>query len=259
MAETSLPPEQQEAASASYFSVTRSATYGFWSALPLIGLYEWLILTSNRDSDQPVRISSEIFLKSWLDFIDGPGVPIMLGIVVVIGVIIWAYDRRKPTPLRLGYFGGMIIESALYAVLVAFIVANLVSVLTTMFAPVALAVGQAAPVEFDLRTEIALSIGAGIYEELLFRVVLVGSLYIGIKAFFRLDTMAYVIAAVLGALVFSWIHYVGSFGDPFTVPSFLFRFLFGLALNVLFLTRGFGVAAWTHALYDIFVVTDLLG
>lgn len=70
---------------------------------------------------------------------------------------------------------------------------------------------------------------------------------------------AYVLAAVVGALLFSGVHYIGALGDPFTVASFAFRFLFGLALNVIFLARGFGVAAWTHALYDVMIVTGLLG
>ena len=48
---------------------------------------------------------------------------------------------------------------------------------------------------------------------------------------------------------------MGSMGDYFTLDSFLFRFLFGLILNGIYVTRGFGVAAWTHALYDVIVVT----
>ncbi|MEM6619616.1 MAG: hypothetical protein AAF631_09965, partial [Pseudomonadota bacterium] len=35
-------------------------------------------------------------------------------------------------------------------------------------------------------------------------------------------------------------------GDPFTRHVFTFRFLFGLALNAVFLWRGFALAAWTH-------------
>ena len=66
---------------------------------------------------------------------------------------------------------------------------------------------------------------------------------------------AYIIAAVVGAVVFSAVHHIGAFGDPFTLPVFTFRFLFGLALNAVFLLRGFALAAWTHALYDVLVVT----
>ncbi|HYE57311.1 MAG TPA: CPBP family intramembrane glutamate endopeptidase, partial [Rhodothermales bacterium] len=61
------------------------------------------------------------------------------------------------------------------------------------------------------------------------------------------------------ALIFSAIHYVGPYGDPFTLPSFVFRALFGLALNAVYLLRGFGVAAWTHAIYDVLVTLHVFG
>ncbi len=48
---------------------------------------------------------------------------------------------------------------------------------------------------------------------------------------------------------------MGPFGEPFTLSAFTFRFLFGLALNGVFLVRGFAVAAWAHAIYDVLVVT----
>lgn len=113
-----------------------------------------------------------------------------------------------------------------------------------------------------LSDQIVLSLGAGFYEELVFRLILVSA----IAGFFALivralklseerfsKTLRYSVAAVLGALVFSWVHYTGAFGDTFHLGSFTFRFLMGLVLNVIFLWRGFGVAAMTHALYDIVV------
>ena len=106
---------------------------------------------------------------------------------------------------------------------------------------------------------LVLSIGAGLYEELVFRVLLVGGLYWGIQHLASDKITAYLVAAVVGAMVFSAVHYIGALGDPFELSSFFFRFLFGLALNALFLVRGFGVAAWTHALYDILVVSQILG
>ena len=111
----------------------------------------------------------------------------------------------------------------------------------------------------DVWMQLALSIGAGLYEELLFRVLLVGGLALILRQLLRTSTMAYVVAAVVGAVLFSAVHYVGALGDPFAWTSFTFRFVFGLLLNVLFLWRGFGVAAWTHALYDVMLVVGLLG
>jgi hypothetical protein len=63
-----------------------------------------------------------------------------------------------------------------------------------------------------------------------------------------------VFATVLGAFIFSAFHYVGPLGDTLELGSFTFRMVAGLLLSGLFLLRGFGIAAWTHALYDVFLV-----
>ena len=63
--------------------------------------------------------------------------------------------------------------------------------------------------------------------------------------------LAAAIAVVVSALVFSAFHYIGALGDTFTVSSFTYRAIAGVAFSVLYVTRGFGITAWTHALYDL--------
>jgi hypothetical protein len=100
-------------------------------------------------------------------------------------------------------------------------------------------------------TRLMLSLGAGLYEELFFRVLLVGGLAAAGKVVLGLSTRgAGILAAIVGALIFSAFHYVGQYGDPFRLQSFVFRALSGLAFSGLYLLRGFGITAWTHALYD---------
>jgi hypothetical protein len=162
----------------------------------------------------------------------------------------------------------MILESAVYAVLVAIIVSGLVGAVLTLtlqerFLSEAAALTSFGkiqpPLSTSLRLQIALSVGAGVYEELLFRVLLVGGLYLLFRRVMSRRGHAYLAAAILGAVLFSYVHYVGPLGDAFTLGSFLFRFFFGLVLNILFLLRGFGIAAWTHALYDIMLVLGIFG
>ena len=59
---------------------------------------------------------------------------------------------------------------------------------------------------------------------------------------------------LVGAIMFSGVHYVGALGDPFQLPSFVFRLLLGVALTVIYLTRGFAAAVWAHALYDLWIL-----
>jgi hypothetical protein len=60
--------------------------------------------------------------------------------------------------------------------------------------------------------------------------------------------------AVVCALVFSEIHYVGAMSDSFQLTSFTFRAVLGLLLTLIFVTRGFAAAVWTHAIYDVWVL-----
>lgn len=108
--------------------------------------------------------------------------------------------------------------------------------------------------DFGIGTQLMLSLGAGLYEELLFRVLLVGALaLLGERVLGWRRREAGIMACVVGALLFSGFHYIGPFGDPWQLASFTFRFLAGLVFSALYLTRGFGITAWTHALYDVYV------
>ncbi|MEM1096777.1 MAG: CPBP family intramembrane glutamic endopeptidase [Bacteroidota bacterium] len=263
--DTPLSPPLAEPARATptgYFALTRTATYSFLAALPLFVLYEVLILLVNNGSLSQIRVGADVWIKRVLASM-GAGGMLALGLVVIaIGVAIFMLERKKQIPIKPKYFGWMIGESLVYGVVLAFIISSVVGWLFFMAPMVTspLFFASQALDQVGLPTKLALSIGAGLYEELVFRVILVGGMFWGLKRVMkgRSTTAAYVIAAVVGALIFSWVHYTGSLGDPFTLSSFSFRFLFGLALNALYLLRGFGVAAWTHALYDVLVVTNLL-
>ena len=232
-----------------YHRATRSATYGFLSALPLFALYETMIVLANVDATRPVRVEAGMWIKELLMMTGASGGLVLAMLVVGGGGTAYLLDRHRDVPLRSRYFAGLVGESAAYAIGVALAVSSAVGVL---FAAIP-------PPDGALWTQLALSVGAGLYEELVFRVLLVGGLAHFLRRAVESDSWAYVLAALVGAALFSLVHYVGPLGDPFALPSFAFRFLFGLALNALFLARGFGVAAWTHALYDVMVVTGMLG
>jgi hypothetical protein len=106
---------------------------------------------------------------------------------------------------------------------------------------------------------VVLSVGAGFYEEVAFRVVLFG---LGAKVLrlfaeplpvFRVRLLTLFWAIVSAGMFSAW-HYVGQLGDPFELRSFVFRWVCGLVFTVIFLFRGFGPVVWTHAVYDIWVL-----
>ncbi len=241
-----------------YLRLSRTATYSFLTALPLLVGYHTLVLVASG-GPAGVRVGAEVWITRLLAAFGATGM-LALGVaVLLVGIGVFVWERKKDIPIRREYLGWMIAEGAVYAVLLALTIGWVVGVLfasaSATSAPDALAAQVGRPGRFLL---VALSLGAGIYEELVFRVLLVGGLFLALHRLTAWERgRAYVAAAVVGALVFSAVHYLGALGDTFALSSFTFRFLFGLALNAVFLVRGFGIAAWAHALYDILVVTLL--
>lgn len=230
-----------------YFSSTHTLLYSYLISLPLLLLYEVLIFLAQPDSEQVIRISVDVWIKTLFSYIGRDVLSITLILVALLGMFVLYRERKKLSSLKLSYFFTMLIEASFYAFFLALIINTAVSGLLQII--------QISPVE-SLTTlqQLALSLGAGLYEELFFRVILVSALLFIFKKTFTKQSLAFASAILLAALIFSMVHYVGTLGDSFTLSSFLFRFLFGLALNAIYLWRGFGMAAWTHAIYDLMVI-----
>ncbi len=100
---------------------------------------------------------------------------------------------------------------------------------------------------------IVLSLGAGIYEELVFRLIAFTLLDLFFLDFLALPRkLGLGLVMVVPAVLFALYHYLGH--ESFHWQSFAFRTLAGLYFGGIFLLRGFGITAGTHAAYDIFVV-----
>jgi hypothetical protein len=126
-----------------------------------------------------------------------------------------------------------------------------------------LAPAPPAPVPVDAApgffTASVLSLGAGLYEEIAFRVGLYGVgrrlvLAMMPEALPGQRLMASLGWATLSAAVFSGWHYFGQFGEPFELRSFVFRWVCGVVFTLIYVFRGFAPVVWTHALYDIWVL-----
>lgn len=232
----------------SYFRNTHNLLYSFLLSLPLFLLYEALILISQPESSQIVRISVDIWIKTLFSFLGVNVMSFSLLIVALAGLFILYKERERLRTLNFGYFPLLLLEAAVYAVIVALISGLLVSFVVNSI--------NSDPIATLTTTQkIALSLGAGLYEELFFRVILVSLFTLLFTRLFDKRWAGITAAITLSAMLFSALHYVGTFGDAFTLNSFLFRFIFGILLNGIYVWRGFGMAAWTHALYDIMVIS----
>ncbi|RNC81316.1 MAG: CPBP family intramembrane metalloprotease [Phycisphaera sp.] len=98
------------------------------------------------------------------------------------------------------------------------------------------------------------AIGAGVYEELVFRFVLIAMAHgllvdiCGVR-----EQLGNVLAVGFSALVFAAYHRSGVDGQ-LHVAAVIFFFASGVYLGTLFLGRGLGIAAGAHAIYDLLVL-----
>ena len=239
----------------SYWRDTRAPRYSLLYALPLLLAYEGLAFLLSGDAISGVRNGADVLLKSaflWLGGRDGLLV-FGLALVGVSAVLVWR-DMRRGGTVTPRYFVGMMAESVVYALAFGLVAGTLTGLILRAATP--LSAGPMAAL--DLPTQMMISLGAGLYEELLFRVLLVSLLARLARVGFGWAPWASgVFAVLIGALVFSAFHYIGPYGDVLELGSFTFRAVAGVLFSALYLLRGFGITAWTHALYDVFLSLTL--
>jgi hypothetical protein len=108
-------------------------------------------------------------------------------------------------------------------------------------------------------TGFIMSLGAGLYEEIAFRVILFGlgvrCLRVLVRPGSRLKR--YLLSfgwALFCALVFSGWHHMGALGEELDAPVFVFRAVCALVFTLIYVARGFAPVVWTHVLYDLWVL-----
>ena len=102
------------------------------------------------------------------------------------------------------------------------------------------------------------SVGAGVYEEFLFRMVFISvALLIFTDAMKRKENRVIIGAIVVSGILFALCHLsAGQWGGDITINwgSLVFLALAGMWWGVLFIWRGFGVAVCSHICWDLLVV-----
>lgn len=235
-----------------YLAATRQPRYSLSFALPLLVGYEVLATTLSESALDGVRNGADVVLKTVFLGLGGRAGIAAFGLAVMVAGawLVWRDRRSHPGPMRSALLGAMLVESMVYAGLFGAVAAGL-TVLLLSGVPLGVTAMAAAPPALPLGTQLVVSLGAGIYEELLFRVLLVSGIAgLGLLLGWR-RSVALLVAIAVSALIFSGFHYVGPLGDELALPSFTFRAIAGLLFSGLYAVRGFGIAAWTHALYDV--------
>ena len=221
--------------------------------LPMLLTYEIGVWTLGGSAPETVRNGADHWMRTALESI-GVGAVWLPPTLLASGFVVWswlAWDNR-PQDL-VGVLCGMILESIAFALGLWGVSRALAPLLTR--AGVELTLSPEVPLtasEPALRQAITY-LGAGIYEEAIFRLVLFTSLV----ALLRLLELPRLVAVLLGAMasavLFSMAHHLGPYGQSYSNYLFVFRLAAGLYFALLFQTRGFGVAVGAHACYNVMV------
>lgn len=231
-----------------YWSQVRRPFPCLMFVLPWLALYEggvWAL------GDPGVRTGADAWMRELLSRM-GLTDRWLPPLALVLALLVWqALDARK-WRFRSAYLLGMLIESLVLAVALIGLnkVLDLAFVrLESARGPVVAATGASGPPGAALLG----FIGAGVYEEALFRLALIPLIYQASRILQAPGALAETLAITGSSLLFSIAHHLGLPGEPFAWYAFVFRWLAGVAFAAIFLTRGFGVAVGTHAVYDVLV------
>lgn len=246
-------PPGPDADELGYWQLSRSLTYSSLFALPLFLLYEILALLVNQGAGVAVRNAADALLRGLFRPFGADAETVFVSVLVAAAVVLIIREqRRRPVPLRGRVFVAMWLESLVLAIAFGLVVSRLTAV---ALSPLAAGLQLDGPSTAQM---LVLSLGAGLYEELVFRVLLVTVVAWVVRRVLPVGALAAgAVAVVVSALVFSAFHYVGPLGDAWALDSFTFRFIGGVVFSTIYLLRGFGVVAWTHALYDVLLLSML--
>ena len=235
---------------AGYWEISREPLEILAFLLPLLVTYElglawWLRsghqLTANKAHGGLVDLFRMVGVRA-----EDLGLPLlslpMVGLVLTL--LTWHVMRHRPWRVDLGVVGGMAVESV---------------VLCVPLLPLGMLVsrwgaGMSAPDVGDGGTlaRVAMAAGAGIYEELVFRLALMSAIHMLLSDVGGWKGPGSWIASLAAAAVaFALYHPLQTADGGFATWRFLFLVAGGAWFGLLFHWRGFGVAAGTHAAYDL--------
>jgi CAAX prenyl protease-like protein len=233
-----------------YIGATRHPWPCLLFVLPLLLAYEACVLQLGGAHPEMVRNGADNWLRVALAA-GGVGYPWLPPAVLALAFAVWSRMSWNDRPDDLiGVLSGMALESVAYA-LGLWALSRALPQLLVHWGVTLATDGQSS---VGLGTVRLVSyLGAGIYEEALFRL----TLYSGLRTLLRLAGLplpaAGVAAALASAALFSAAHHIGPYGQPYSNYVFLFRLAAGLYFAALYQFRGFGIAVGAHACYNVMI------
>ncbi len=215
-----------------YFEETTLPLPSLTFLLPLMAIYEigmrWY--AANPSSQPQQRIIAFGLTQRFFSLFGATGQLMPAGAVIAI-LLCCHLVRRDSWATHLGYVVGMFLESALYAIPLRAL-ALIFSGYLPLYAPVQ-----------KSGALLVLSVGAGVYEEMIFRFVAFTVLSFVLIDLMRVERIrASILIVLISAFAFSAYHYLGN--EMFEWRSFAFRTVAGIYFGTIFLWRRHRHNCW---------------
>jgi hypothetical protein len=243
-----------------YKAVSRTFAYGIlYAALPLLFAYEIGLPSINAGKmEWEINGIDGIFQKAVTLFGVIPqdfAIPLLVAALIIGSFLAVRYEQKKYGTIDIqGIFFVLTLKEAF---LLSLLVNPIVAFLSSGYLAIPFIHGLSAlPACHEFFLQATSAAGAGFFEELFCRVILLGVIMQFLKRAVQLPFTAQVIGVAVSALIFAAIHYTGILGivaEDFSPQSFLYRFLLGIIYGTLYLRSGFATTAWTHAFANLWV------
>ena len=250
-----------------YWSETRRPFCNLVFLLPLLFAYEFGVGIAGGPGGQSIRNGADAWMRHWLH---QAGIEIvwLLPTLLLGTLIAWHMTTRQPWKMSWDTLGGMAAESMLYAFLLIML-GQLTDYGFRHSALIPLQMDSPSP-QNGFLIRLVTFMGAGIYEEFLFRLCLLPVIYALFRAAMTPKHWAIAGTVITTSFIFSLAHYLGPTTDGQALAiiaeavtrvqssrelwfGFAFRTLAGMFFAALYFFRGFGITVGAHAAYDVLV------
>ncbi|MBN2446192.1 MAG: CPBP family intramembrane metalloprotease [Phycisphaerae bacterium] len=227
-----------------YWEATQEPLYSLLFLLPLVATYEFsAMMLRARDAAEADLVAYQM-LHGVLSWVGGSSVWLP-GILLLVTLLVWHVWTRRDWHIHLVYLPLMLLESLILTVplfVIGFVVGR---------------IGLAALVAetSGLGNEIVQKLGAGLFEELVFRLYLIGGLLLLLRKGLAIGKFgATTLAVGFAALLFTACHFEPIGNLPWAWERFAAFLLDGVYLSLVFVGRGLGVVTGSHAAYNLLLV-----
>ncbi len=239
----------------SYWGVSRQPLQILVFLAPLIIAYEAGLAIFLRSADGVLTNKAHETLLLFFDTfgLSATGGLYLGGAAIIVVLLVWHVMAHDPWRIEPTTHALMFAESLAFTI-------PLLLLALLLGDSTAAAVLSAAPdlADMNLGSRLTISIGAGLYEELLFRMMLIAVLHTLLVDVGKFPSPAgAAIAVVVSAAAFTVYHPLHDDAGMLSWRRVGFYFLAGLYFGVVYVVRGFGIVVATHAFYDILVVSML--